>query len=78
MGRKESKQTNKLWFLFTGIKCFNPAFDVTPAELITGGIITEYGVFPADQLYQSLRNLDISCLNALPRSKSKAKFQMHK
>lgn len=26
-----------------GIKCYNPAFDVTPAELITG-IITEYGI----------------------------------
>lgn len=31
-----------------GIKCWNPAFDVTPAHLITG-IITEVGVFaPAD------------------------------
>ena len=27
-----------------GIKCWNPAFDVTPAELLTGGIITERGV----------------------------------
>ena len=27
-----------------GIGCWNPAFDVTPAELITGGIITEKGV----------------------------------
>lgn len=26
-----------------GIKCYNPAFDVTPAELITG-IITEHGI----------------------------------
>lgn len=25
--------------------CWNPAFDVTPAELITGGIVTEKGVF---------------------------------
>jgi methylthioribose-1-phosphate isomerase len=24
--------------------CWNPSFDVTPAELITGGIITEFGV----------------------------------
>lgn len=28
----------------TGVKCFNPAFDVTPAELITA-IITEKGIF---------------------------------
>ena len=27
-----------------GIPCWNPAFDVTPANLITGGIITEKGV----------------------------------
>ena len=33
-----------------GIGCWNPAFDVTPAELITGGIITELGVFKADEL----------------------------
>ncbi|XP_076462224.1 methylthioribose-1-phosphate isomerase-like [Babylonia areolata] len=37
-----------------GIKCWNPAFDVTPAELITGGIITEFGVFKPDKLSQAL------------------------
>ena len=26
------------------INCWNPAFDVTPKELVTGGFITEYGV----------------------------------
>ena len=32
-----------------GIGCWNPAFDVTPADLITGGIITELGTFkPGD------------------------------
>ena len=30
-----------------GIEVWNPAFDVTPASLITGGIITEKGVLPA-------------------------------
>lgn len=35
---------------FLGIKCWNPAFDVTPAELMTGGIITERGVFPSSQV----------------------------
>ena len=30
-----------------GIHCWNPAFDVTPASLITGGIVTERGVFEA-------------------------------
>ena len=30
--------------IFTGIECWNPAFDVTPATLITGGIVTEKGV----------------------------------
>jgi methylthioribose-1-phosphate isomerase len=32
------------------ITCWNPAFDVTPAELITGGIITERGVFRPEEL----------------------------
>nr|CAG4637874.1 EOG090X08IP [Chydorus sphaericus] len=36
-----------------GIRCWNPAFDVTPAELITGGIVTERGVYQADQLASS-------------------------
>ena len=33
-----------------GIGCWNPAFDVTPAALITGGIVTEKGVFAAENL----------------------------
>ena len=43
-------------FPFTGIGCWNPAFDVTPAELITGGIITEYGVYKPGELKQKLQN----------------------
>lgn len=38
-----------------GINCWNPAFDVTPADLITGGIITELGVFPASLLNNELK-----------------------
>jgi methylthioribose-1-phosphate isomerase len=38
----------------TGIQCWNPSFDVTPAELITGGIITEHGVFDPSKLKESL------------------------
>ncbi|NXH19091.1 MTNA isomerase, partial [Bucco capensis] len=37
-----------------GIEVWNPAFDVTPHELITGGIITEWGVFTPEQLRQAL------------------------
>ena len=37
-----------------GIECWNPAFDVTPAELITGGIVTEKGVFRPGQLPRPL------------------------
>ncbi len=40
-----------------GIGCFNPAFDVTPAELITGGIITELGVFKPIELKSKLIEL---------------------
>ncbi|XP_020613351.1 methylthioribose-1-phosphate isomerase-like [Orbicella faveolata] len=37
------------------IGCWNPAFDVTPAELITGGIVTEYGVFKPSELKMGLQ-----------------------
>ncbi len=33
-----------------GVSCWNPAFDITPAVLITGGIVTERGVFAANSL----------------------------
>lgn len=39
-----------------GIKCWNPAFDVTPAHLITG-IITEFGVFKPDELRQKVTEI---------------------
>jgi len=35
----------------TGVAVYNPAFDVTPAELISG-IITERGVFKPSELAQ--------------------------
>jgi len=38
-----------------GISCWNPAFDITPAELITGGIVTEYGVFKPSELKMGLQ-----------------------
>ncbi|XP_064355293.1 methylthioribose-1-phosphate isomerase isoform X1 [Dromaius novaehollandiae] len=37
-----------------GINVWNPAFDVTPHELITGGIITETGVYAPGELLQAL------------------------
>jgi len=33
-------------------KCFNPAFDVTPAALVTG-VITELGIFKPNDLFES-------------------------
>lgn len=39
-----------------GIDCWNPAFDVTPGELITGGIITERGVFSPNDLINHKSN----------------------
>lgn len=33
-----------------GINCWNPSFDVTPAKLITGGLITEHGLFKPEEL----------------------------
>lgn len=37
-----------------GIKCWNPAFDVTPAHLISG-IITEKGVFKPNEIEQKVK-----------------------
>ncbi|XP_037674130.1 methylthioribose-1-phosphate isomerase [Choloepus didactylus] len=37
-----------------GIGVWNPAFDITPHELITGGIITELGVFAPEELRAAL------------------------
>ena len=37
-----------------GVECWNPAFDVTPAALITGGIITELGVYRPHELKDAL------------------------
>lgn len=39
-----------------GIGCWNPAFDVTPAELITG-IITEKGVFTPSELCDRVKEI---------------------
>ena len=47
-----------IWRLFvfaTGIGVWNPAFDVTPAALITGGIVTEFGVFSPEELRTKLQ-----------------------
>lgn len=52
------KFIHNLWgffcLLFLGINCWNPAFDVTPASLITGGIVTEFGVFKPSELAEKL------------------------
>uniref|UniRef100_A0A8D0GC60 Methylthioribose-1-phosphate isomerase 1 n=1 Tax=Sphenodon punctatus TaxID=8508 RepID=A0A8D0GC60_SPHPU len=37
-----------------GIGIWNPAFDVTPHDLITGGIVTEFGVFTPAELRAAL------------------------
>lgn len=46
----EMTHTGSIRTAAAGINCWNPGFDVTPADLITGGIVTEKGVFKADQL----------------------------
>jgi len=40
------------------INCWNPAFDITPASLITGGIITEFGVFKPEEVKQRLAEMN--------------------
>lgn len=52
----------KVWFFkkkkmfLLGIACWNPAFDVTPADLITG-IITEKGVFRPEELHDRVAEI---------------------
>ncbi|XP_011303133.1 methylthioribose-1-phosphate isomerase [Fopius arisanus] len=51
---REMTHLNDQRIAAVGIQCWNPAFDVTPASLITG-IITEVGVFRPEELTK-LRN----------------------
>jgi len=46
----EMTHTGNIRTAAQGINCWNPSFDVTPAQLITGGIVTEKGVFLPHQL----------------------------
>lgn len=46
-----------------GIKCWNPAFDVTPAHLITG-IITERGVFKPEEIQQKVMEINAALATA--------------
>lgn len=47
-----------------GIKCWNPAFDVTPAHLITG-IITERGVFKPEEIQQKVMEINAGTASAV-------------
>ncbi|XP_054718863.1 methylthioribose-1-phosphate isomerase-like [Uloborus diversus] len=53
----EMMSINSIPIAAKGINCWNPAFDVTPAELITGGIITEIGVFSPSELNNHIEEL---------------------
>jgi methylthioribose-1-phosphate isomerase len=50
--------------LTLGVHVWNPAFDITPAQLITG-IITEHGVFKPDELEEKLLSLQRTINNPL-------------
>ncbi|XP_069858223.1 methylthioribose-1-phosphate isomerase [Dipodomys merriami] len=50
----ELTEINGVRIAAPGIGVWNPAFDVTPHELITGGIITERGVFTPEELRAAL------------------------
>jgi methylthioribose-1-phosphate isomerase len=38
-----------------GVEVYNPAFDITPSNLVTG-IITEYGIFKPSEICQGLND----------------------
>ena len=48
--------TKQITTLLVGMDCWNPAFDVTPHELITA-IITEHGAFKPCDLKKKLLEL---------------------
>ncbi|XP_022094253.1 methylthioribose-1-phosphate isomerase-like isoform X2 [Acanthaster planci] len=54
---KEMMSVNGVQIAAEGIGIWNPAFDVTPGSLITGGIITEFGVFKPSELQEQLTKL---------------------
>uniref|UniRef100_A0A8C5VPC3 Methylthioribose-1-phosphate isomerase 1 n=1 Tax=Microcebus murinus TaxID=30608 RepID=A0A8C5VPC3_MICMU len=51
---QELTDVNGVRIAAPGIGVWNPAFDVTPHDLITGGIITELGVFAPEELQAAL------------------------
>ncbi|XP_032081425.1 methylthioribose-1-phosphate isomerase [Thamnophis elegans] len=51
---QELTDINAVRIAAPGIGVWNPAFDVTPHELITGGIVTEFGVFLPAELQAAL------------------------
>ncbi|XP_032321377.1 methylthioribose-1-phosphate isomerase isoform X4 [Camelus ferus] len=51
---QELTDVNGVRIAAPGIAIWNPAFDVTPHDLITGGIITELGVFAPEELRAAL------------------------
>lgn len=53
---KELTTINSIPIAAEGINCWNPAFDITPADLITG-IITEIGVFSPQSIQDHLDKL---------------------
>ncbi|XP_055636962.1 methylthioribose-1-phosphate isomerase isoform X2 [Toxorhynchites rutilus septentrionalis] len=53
---REMTHIGELRIAAPGIACWNPAFDVTPADLITG-IITEKGVFKPKELKDKITEL---------------------
>ena len=54
VGERADCETGGDLTLCAGIGAWNPAFDVAPAELITGGIVTEFGVFKPDEMKEKL------------------------
>uniref|UniRef100_A0A1B6M9X3 Methylthioribose-1-phosphate isomerase n=1 Tax=Graphocephala atropunctata TaxID=36148 RepID=A0A1B6M9X3_9HEMI len=52
---REMTHINSVRIAAPGIACWNPAFDLTPAELITG-IVTEKGVFQPGELLNKLHS----------------------
>lgn len=54
---KEMTHVKDIRIAAEGINCWNPCFDVTPAELITGGLITEHGVFKPSELESKIREI---------------------
>lgn len=61
--QKEMTHVGEHRIAAAGVNCWNPAFDVTPNELVTA-VVTEIGVFKPSELEKALRKPTQNVINS--------------